>query len=271
MLEWMIENKEWLFSGVLVAVPLAIFGFIFTKRSIVQRQASGENSINTNAAGNAKVTSANISVENINNTQGDMVVHNYTNPTDNNAYQKKTVDSSTLSHEARWALATMQQFTGITKLSRYDQGDCWLFADVSYGGEGPYFDFIEEAVEQLESKELVEINGDNFVLSRPGRKAARVILNGIPGGLKRSHMKALRQFSQRKIIGIMPPPVYIPGFSTGNIAHGFLRIERTDELIFLIDNKLISEEHCDSVSKLYHISKLGAKVVELFSLPPDLP
>ena len=28
MLDWIIENKQWLFSGVAVAVPLAIIGWL---------------------------------------------------------------------------------------------------------------------------------------------------------------------------------------------------------------------------------------------------
>lgn len=33
MLDWIRENKEWLFSGVAVAVPLAIIGWLCSKRS----------------------------------------------------------------------------------------------------------------------------------------------------------------------------------------------------------------------------------------------
>ncbi len=32
MLDWIVENKEWLFSGVAVAVPLAIIGWLWSKR-----------------------------------------------------------------------------------------------------------------------------------------------------------------------------------------------------------------------------------------------
>jgi len=32
MFDWIIENKEWLFSGVAVAVPLAIIGWLYSKR-----------------------------------------------------------------------------------------------------------------------------------------------------------------------------------------------------------------------------------------------
>ncbi len=33
MLDWIMENKNWLFSGVLVAVPLAVIGWVCSKRS----------------------------------------------------------------------------------------------------------------------------------------------------------------------------------------------------------------------------------------------
>lgn len=33
MFDWIMENKEWLFSGVGVAVPLAIIGWLCSKRS----------------------------------------------------------------------------------------------------------------------------------------------------------------------------------------------------------------------------------------------
>lgn len=32
MLEWIIANKDWLFSGVAVAVPLAIIGWLWSSR-----------------------------------------------------------------------------------------------------------------------------------------------------------------------------------------------------------------------------------------------
>lgn len=51
MIEWMIENKTWLFSGLAVAVPIAILGWIISRQrnKTVQKQKSGSRSINVQA------------------------------------------------------------------------------------------------------------------------------------------------------------------------------------------------------------------------------
>lgn len=53
-MDWIIANKEWLFSGLLVAVPIALLGWLFAarykKRS--QTQRSGDNSVNIQVGGN---------------------------------------------------------------------------------------------------------------------------------------------------------------------------------------------------------------------------
>lgn len=47
-MHWLSENKEWLLSGVLVAVPVAFLGWILSRRSSgrVQRQKGGRGSTN---------------------------------------------------------------------------------------------------------------------------------------------------------------------------------------------------------------------------------
>ncbi|WP_417914947.1 hypothetical protein [Candidatus Electronema sp. JM] len=52
MLKWIIDNKDWLFDGVLVAVPLAIIGWICAK------QGEGANNIGSHntAGGNQTIT-----------------------------------------------------------------------------------------------------------------------------------------------------------------------------------------------------------------------
>ncbi len=32
-MEWILENKEWLFSGVAIAIPLAIIGWFFFREN----------------------------------------------------------------------------------------------------------------------------------------------------------------------------------------------------------------------------------------------
>lgn len=46
MIDWVLEKKAWLFSGLRIAVALAIIGWIFAKRSIIQKQKAGDNSVN---------------------------------------------------------------------------------------------------------------------------------------------------------------------------------------------------------------------------------
>jgi len=57
-MEWFIQNKEWLLSGIAVSVPLAILGWLFVKyrRKVVQRQRSGDGSINIQVGGDVKIT-----------------------------------------------------------------------------------------------------------------------------------------------------------------------------------------------------------------------
>ncbi len=40
-MDWIIENKEWLFSGVLIAVPLAVLGCFFSTKRVKQTQKGG--------------------------------------------------------------------------------------------------------------------------------------------------------------------------------------------------------------------------------------
>ena len=58
-MSWLESNKEWLFSGVLVAVPLAIIGWLVSKKrregaqnKISQKQKSGDHSYNLQVGGN---------------------------------------------------------------------------------------------------------------------------------------------------------------------------------------------------------------------------
>jgi cell division protein YceG involved in septum cleavage len=48
MVNWLITNKEWLLSGIAVAVPVAIITWFLMRRSTnsKQIQKSGKNSIN---------------------------------------------------------------------------------------------------------------------------------------------------------------------------------------------------------------------------------
>ncbi len=52
---WILENKEWLFSGVAIAIPLAIIGWFFSCRINKQTQKGGDNSTNIQIGGNFKI------------------------------------------------------------------------------------------------------------------------------------------------------------------------------------------------------------------------
>ncbi|HIF9383673.1 TPA: hypothetical protein ACX6RR_003532 [Photobacterium damselae] len=54
-MEWIIDNKEWLFSGLLVAVPLAVLGWLFSTKRNKQVQKGGNNSTNIQVGGNLKI------------------------------------------------------------------------------------------------------------------------------------------------------------------------------------------------------------------------
>lgn len=54
-MEWILMNKEWLFSGVAVAIPLALIGWLVSTQRNKQIQKSGDNSTNIQIGGSFKV------------------------------------------------------------------------------------------------------------------------------------------------------------------------------------------------------------------------
>lgn len=54
-MEWIIENKTWLFSGIAIAVPLALMGWFIFTRGNKQIQKGGKNSTNIQIGGNLNV------------------------------------------------------------------------------------------------------------------------------------------------------------------------------------------------------------------------
>lgn len=54
-MEWILENKEWLFSGVAIAIPLAIIGWLFSWKMNKQVQKGGDNSTNIQVGGDFKI------------------------------------------------------------------------------------------------------------------------------------------------------------------------------------------------------------------------
>ncbi|WP_079200897.1 hypothetical protein [Pseudomonas sp. CC6-YY-74] len=54
-MEWILKNKEWLFSGIAIAIPLAIIGWLISSRRNKQTQKSGDNSTNIQIGGSLKL------------------------------------------------------------------------------------------------------------------------------------------------------------------------------------------------------------------------
>lgn len=54
-MEWIIENKDWLFSGIAIAVPLAIVGWFISTHGNKQVQKGGKNSTNIQVGGSFKI------------------------------------------------------------------------------------------------------------------------------------------------------------------------------------------------------------------------
>lgn len=50
-MEWVVENKEWLFSGIAISIPIAVVGWLLSSRGKKQVQKGGDNSINTQVGG----------------------------------------------------------------------------------------------------------------------------------------------------------------------------------------------------------------------------
>lgn len=54
-MEWIIQNKEWLFSGIAIAVPLSVIGWLLSRSGKKQIQKGGDNSTNIQVGGNFKI------------------------------------------------------------------------------------------------------------------------------------------------------------------------------------------------------------------------
>lgn len=55
MIDWIIENKEWIFSGIGVLVISLILNFLFRSRNAKQVQKGGKNSRNYQSSGNMTI------------------------------------------------------------------------------------------------------------------------------------------------------------------------------------------------------------------------
>lgn len=54
-MEWILANKEWLFSGVAIAIPLALVGWLVSSGGNKQSQKGGSGSTNIQIGGSFKM------------------------------------------------------------------------------------------------------------------------------------------------------------------------------------------------------------------------
>ena len=56
MINWIVNNKEWLFSGILISIPIALFGLMAKNNKLNQKQKNGSNSTNIQIGGNLSIS-----------------------------------------------------------------------------------------------------------------------------------------------------------------------------------------------------------------------
>ena len=55
-MDWIIKNSDWLFSGIAIAIPLAIIGYLFNKNvKSKQNQKIGNNSTGYQVGGSINI------------------------------------------------------------------------------------------------------------------------------------------------------------------------------------------------------------------------
>lgn len=58
-MDWIIINKEWLFSGAAISIPIAILGWLISTRGNRQHQKGGKNSTNIQVGGHLNIGTKN--------------------------------------------------------------------------------------------------------------------------------------------------------------------------------------------------------------------
>ena len=57
-MEWLLNNIEWLLSGIAVVVPISIIGWFLSSRKNIQKQKGGKGSTNIQVGGDFKIDSS---------------------------------------------------------------------------------------------------------------------------------------------------------------------------------------------------------------------
>lgn len=69
MWNWMIENKEWLFSGILIAVPIAVISWLISSNNKSKIQKSGKNSTNIQADRDVNINTRDVNIDESKNSK----------------------------------------------------------------------------------------------------------------------------------------------------------------------------------------------------------
>lgn len=66
MIDWFITNKEWVFGGIGVALPIAIISLFFAQKSKNQKQVqkSGDDSINIQVGNDLNINKSQLEEKN---------------------------------------------------------------------------------------------------------------------------------------------------------------------------------------------------------------
>ena len=60
IIKWLVENKEWVFSGIAVAVPIAIVTWLLSRNTnLKQSQKGGDQSINIQVGQDLRINKPN--------------------------------------------------------------------------------------------------------------------------------------------------------------------------------------------------------------------
>lgn len=54
-MDWIITNKDWLFSGIAIALPLTVIGWFVSNKKNKQVQKGGDNSTNIQVGGSLNI------------------------------------------------------------------------------------------------------------------------------------------------------------------------------------------------------------------------
>ena len=158
---WIIENKEWIFSGVGVAIILFIINKLITKNSSInQKQSSGFNSINYQV-------------------NGDLNVHNSHDDSLNITQHTNTLSSNNNDNISKQAISILQQFeekqaSNLVESKTISKDKIYLFLD----GKGGNLSIEEQRYINDDLNILVESNYLTYEVNDQGYNMYKITRKG---------------------------------------------------------------------------------------------